>query len=171
MTQCFQILGLDKPRVRGKTQDEIDQALADWKDDVLKKAWRKRAGETHPDRNPTDEAAQQFKDVQDAYEQVRKDLKAGRLKKPVTGCPSGHPRLPATAKYCHECGHCYVTPALEQRLRNVGLTPSTIAALRADGTYQRLEAMSPASPALQDEIKILFHRQRLGLFGKYSGWG
>lgn len=171
MTQCFQILALDKPRLRGKTQAEIDQALVDWKEDALKKAWRAKVREVHPDHNKAEDAEQQFKDVQDAYEQIREDLKAGRLRKPVTACPAGHQRIPEGAKYCHECGYCYVMPALEQRLRNVGLTPVTIAALKADGTYRRLEAMSPNSRALQDEIKILFHRQRLGLFGKYSGWG
>lgn len=48
----YQILGVD----RNATEQEI------------KKAYRKKARELHPDHNPSEEAAEQFKSVTHAYE-------------------------------------------------------------------------------------------------------
>lgn len=168
MTQCFKLLALERPRITGTTQAQVDERLAAWKAGALKTAYRKKAREAHPDVNSASDADQQFKNVQAAYEQVLEDLKVNLPRKEVQ-CPAGHARIPLTAKFCHECGHQYGVELLEQHLLRRGLTKTTIAKLKQDGTYARLQKLR--QPQRATEIDVLFHRQRLGLFGPYSGWG
>lgn len=164
MRQCFVILGIEAPKIKGKTQADVDAALV----------WRVRVREVHPDHGGDSDS---FKDVQDAYVQVVEDLKI-RLRKPKadpppstdTHCPSGHQRIPPTAKFCHECGHSYNRDGLELRLLNRGLTRHTLDILKADGTLARLRTLQPFSQDLETEIELLFHRQRLGLIGPHAKW-
>lgn len=177
MRQCFVIIGIESPKIKGKTQAEVDAALLEWKEGELKRVWRARVRECHPDHGGD---ATVFNDVQEAYDQISKDLKI-RLRKPKkpapdpptstdSHCPSGHQRFPPNAKFCHECGHSYNRDGLELRLLNRGLTRHTMDILKADGTLARLRTLPPFSKDLENEIEILFHRQRLGLIGPNARW-
>jgi len=183
-SQCFEILGLDRPKISGKSQGEVNQKLAEWKDTELKSAYRAKAKETHPDISAAsdEEAEQAFKDVRDAYDQLRVDLKIHlRPPKPkertpeddpATKCPGcGSDRIPAKAKFCHECGHPYGMDALEHRLLQRGITAQTLWFIKTNGDYARMKAMSPLSDTLKTEIELLWQRQRLGLIGTHSPWG
>jgi len=165
------VLGVEPPQIKGSTQIAVDEALATWKASILKAAFRKRAQEIHPDKNPNDpSAAEQFQLAQEAYAHIRDNLKVQLPPPPATHCPEKHPRIPPKAKFCHECGYHYGVGGLERQLRQAGLTAQTIQRLRADGTYDRLKQLDPCSPTLGVEITLLQHRQRLGLLGRYSGW-
>lgn len=168
--ECLTILGAVRPKLSGKSQAEVDAKLEEWKSGPLRDAYKAAVHRTHPDKNPdVPDAAAQFAAVVEAYEQLQ-TLKVN-LKKPEKSCPSGHERLPATAKYCHECGYCYEEDALTSLLKSNGITERTISLLRDNGEFDRLKGMSPFSEALHTEIALLKQRQRLGLFGRYSGWG
>lgn len=168
-TECLSLLGLEKPKLSGKTQDEVDTKLATWKADVLKPAYKSKAHEVHPDKNPDDkEAGAKFLAVKEAFEQLQ-DLTV-TLKRPENKCPDGHERVPATAKYCHECGFAYVEDALVQRLRAAGIHDTIITDMRHTGKLTELRKLHPLSRELETEILMIQQRQRLGLFGRYSGW-
>ena len=78
--------------------------------------------------------------------------------------------MPEQAKFCHDCGTSYLMDALERRLRGQGVTDRTIQQIKFNGTYDRLNLLPPVSPELQQEIELLLQRQRLGLYGQFSGW-
>lgn len=165
ISQCFEILGLSKPKIKGADQLEVDTRLQEWKDSVLKSHFRKKAQEVHPDKNPEDpEAGQKFKDLKDAYEQVKEDLKI-RLNKPNNICPGCSTlRTPKEASYCWHCGYCYNIDPIESRLRSAGLTQETINACRWDGTLERLKLLPPYSHELDLQIQILRLRQKPNIF-------
>lgn len=181
--QCFEILCLDRPKISGKTQQEVNRKLLIWKDTVLKSAYRAKAKETHPDHQAdgdTAAAEERFKDVRDAYDQLRVDLKI-QLRKPKPPPPETHseateclkcgkPRTPEGANYCYDCGNAYNVEGLEARLLARGISAQTVAHAKMDGTYDRMKKMGAFSDELHQEIELLFHRERLGLVGRYSGW-
>ena len=167
---------MDKPKIKGKTQDEVDDFLDTWKSGPVKKAYRSQCRLTHPDRCG-DESEQAFKDVQDAYDQIVEDLKVKLKRKPTppptnnaTACPNGHARIPEAAKFCHECGHDYLMHPLEKRLRRRGITQTTLDHIKTDGTFNRLLSIDPFSKALENEVELLFQRQRLGLISPHAKW-
>jgi len=167
------LLGVSRPEIKGKTQAEVDEKLQAWKEESLRPAYKAKLHETHPDKHPNDPmASTKFQMVKAAYEKL-KVLKINAPRKPrppVTHCPHGHDRIPTTAKYCHECGYCFSMDALEQRLRRRGILPASVAQIRAEGTYDKLLGMNPMDAQLDQEIEVLWQRQRLGLFGRHSGW-
>jgi hypothetical protein len=168
-SECLTLLGLEKPKLAGKTQDEVDTKLTAWKADILKPAFKAKAHEVHPDKNPDDsEAGAKFLAVKEAFEQLQNLTVT--LKRPENKCPSGHPREPVTAKFCHECGYSYVEDALVHRLRAAGIHDTIITEMQNTGKLAELRKMDPFSPELSTEILMLQQRQRLGLFGRYSGW-
>ena len=162
------ILGITVPRFSGKTQEDVEVQLSAWKDGPLKKAWRAAAGLYHPDKNQADpDAESKFKEAQEAHEFML-SLRV-RLRVPVKSCPRGHTRTPATAKFCHECGYAYDGDSLVETLRRAGILDRNITVLRESGELERIRAEGPE--ALPAQVKVLQQRQRLGLFGKHSGWG
>lgn len=181
MKEAFRQLDLAIPKIKGADQAEVNRKLAEWKNTVLKSAYRTKVKEVHPDQNSEDpEADAKFKDVREAFEQIRDDLKIN-LKRPpppkplpnvtATVCPAcATERIPENANFCYDCGTDYNMEALERRLRNRGLTDKTIKTIKVDGTYQRLSKLPPVGGTLNDEITLLVQRQRLGLYGDFSGW-
>ncbi|MDB4278226.1 DnaJ domain-containing protein [Deltaproteobacteria bacterium] len=181
MRQAFKHLDLDIPKLKGTTQAEVNKLLLVWKNTILKTAYRTKVKEVHPDQNAEDpDAAVKFKDVREAFEQIRDDLKIN-LKHPTppppepntkaTKCGScGKDRVPEKANFCYDCGTDYNMEALERRLRGLGLKDEAIKTIKRDGTYARLSLMPPLGKTLKDEINLLAMRQKLGLYGKYSGW-
>lgn len=167
--ECATLLGIDLPRFSGKSQEEVNAKLDAWKEGALREGYRAAVHRTHPDKNPDDpEAGAKFAEVVAAYEQLQ-DLRV-HLKRPEKSCPSGHERIPATAKYCHECGYAYMEDALVQLLRSNGITDRVISYLRSTGELDRIKAIPPFSEDLRSEIRLLQQRQRFGLFSPHSGW-
>ena len=168
-TECLALLGLEKPKFTGKTQDEVDSKLEAWKTDTLKSAFKLKAHEVHPDKNPDDPTAgARFLEVKEAFEQLQ-GLEVN-LKRPEKKCPLGHERAPAMAKFCHECGYSFFEDPLVHRLRKAGLHDTIITELQNSGKMAELRKLNPFSSELETEILLLRHRQRLGLFGPHSGW-
>lgn len=159
LNTCLALLDLAAPRITGKTQEEVDARLQEWKDGPLKTAYRAAAKRAHPDQNPGTAAAEEFQKVKAAYDFLC-DVR-GVLRVPVTACPKGHARVPEKANFCHECGHAYDDDPLTERLRKAGLTSASIAKLHQDGTMERLRALPPTSAALQQEILRQLQRQRV----------
>jgi len=168
--ECLTLLGLDKPRVVGKSQEEVDAKLIEWKQGALKKAYKQKSRETHPDLHPDDvDAGDKFKAVTEAYAQLE-DLKVN-LKMPINRCPTGHERVPSEAKFCHECGHCFIEDPLVARLKHGGVVDSSITYLKESGELKTMQAMNPWSSELHNRIQLVLQRQRLGLLGRHSPWG
>jgi len=157
--KAFEVLQVERPRLTGKTQADVDGLLAEWKQAELKQTYRKRCRETHPDTGGTEA---DFKNVQAAYE-VLLGLRV-RLRLPDDRCPSGHERIPPTAKYCHECGAYYGGDPLIDRLVRSSLTPMTIEYLRRTGRLAAMRAKSPLDPTLVKDIELAQLGQRLGVF-------
>lgn len=144
-SDCLTILGLDKPRFSGKSQEEVDAKVAVWKAEVLKPAYHAKAHEVHPDKHGDDPVYhEKLRLVREAYQQLQK-LEV-RLKKPENRCPDGHERIPVGAKYCHECGYCYVEDPLVSRLKAAGILPHTIEHIRANGEFDRMKSLPAFSP-------------------------
>ncbi len=163
MADCLVILGVEKPKLSGKTQAEVDAKLDEWKAGPLKEAYKLQAHQTHPDKNPDDpEAGAKFTALVEAFEQLQKFRV--RLKKPEKVCPSGHERQPETAKYCHECGYCFEEEPVVAMLRGHGLTDQTISTLREGGGLDRIKGMSPFSTEFHNEIHRLKLRQQVERF-------
>jgi hypothetical protein len=161
------ILGVTVPHFSGKSQADVEAMLAEWKDGDLKKAWRAAAVAHHPDTNPGDAtAAARFKEATEAYEFLR-GLQV-RLREPTRTCPQGHARIPATAKFCHECGYGYDSDPLVEALRRAGIIERNITWLRQSGELDRIRAMG--AQALPAQIRLIQQRQRLGLVGQHTGW-
>lgn len=168
-SECLALLGLEKPKLSGKTQDEVDAKLTSWKADVLKPAYKAKAHEVHPDKHPDDpEAGAKFLAVKESFEQLQ-ELQV-TLKRPENKCPSGHRREPLTAKFCHECGYSFMEDALVSRLRAAGIHDTIITEMQNTGRLAELRKLNPMSRELETEILMIQQRQRLGLFGRYSGW-
>lgn len=169
--ECLDILGLDPPKLGGKTQDEVDVKLAAWKSTSLKAAYKAKAKEVHPDANP-DMTDAVFISVRESFEQLR-GLKVS-LKKPSvqtwTKCPTGHDRLPVDANYCYSCGFCFLEDALIARLKSQGLTETSVERMRDSGDLDRLRKMDPLSSELHSEISLMVYRQRHGLINRYSNF-
>jgi len=169
-SECLILLGLEKPKLSGKSQEEVNSKLEAWKADTLKPAYKNKVHETHPDKNPEDkEAGAKFLAVREAFEQLQ-SLQVV-LKRPDNKCPLGHDRQPLTAKFCHECGYCYEEDALVRRLRAAGIHDLLLSEIRNNGKLDELRKLNPLSRELENEILLLQQRQRLGLFGPLSGWG
>ena len=66
--EAMAFLGVQPPRVpKEAPQATLDELLEEWKATVLKKAYRKRARETHPDTGGDEE---EFKRVESAYREI-----------------------------------------------------------------------------------------------------
>lgn len=160
MDKCFKILDLEKPKIRGIDQLEVDTRLQEWKDSILKTAFRKKAAQVHPDKNPEFEgAALQFQEAKDAYEHIRKELKI-QLRKTHRACTvCKTPRTPKTANFCHHCGFCYVEDPFEAKLRELGVFQHVIDRCRQDGSLTTLKNLPPTSVAFAVQISVLKMRQ------------
>lgn len=172
----LRVLGLDMPKLSGKSQAEVDAKLTEWKEGTLKKAWHLAAQKHHPDRNVGDPtAADRFKEAQESYEHLltlQTRLKPPKEARPLnpSGCPAGHTRIPSTAKYCHECGYSYGTDPVVELLRKAGITERNIVILCTNGEMARLQKLRPGSAELDTQVRLLQQRQRLGLIGQHAGW-
>jgi hypothetical protein len=178
MREAFKVLGLEIPKIKGSDQAEVNRKLKVWKNTELKAAYRAKAKEEHPDTNGEDpDAGERFKAVRAAFEQIRDDLRINLRKPPpppppkseATSCPTcSTKRIPDDANFCYNCGAPYNMDALERRLLDRGITKATVEWAKRGGLYTQMQALPPMSPQLRDEIELLFHKQRLGLIGKYS---
>jgi len=111
--QALEFLDIDLPKIKQEmTQKDVDQLVADWKDNELKTRYRERVREEHPDRHDnSEESNQKAMDLRIAYDKVRHHLK---MRKPppkpseVTRCSRCRAiRIPKNAIHCHECGSLY----------------------------------------------------------------
>lgn len=63
--EACRLLGVEVPRVVGMSRPEQERVLQEWKDGPLKKAWKKRSRECHPDQPGGSDKA--FADLSNAY--------------------------------------------------------------------------------------------------------
>lgn len=159
--EALRWLELSPPKIKGSTQSEVDEKLAEWKRDDLKQQYRKMLHKHHPDHNPGDEDAnQRVQVVRKAYEKLLK-LKVN-LKKPVTACPCCHvKREPADANYCHKCGRRYQHDTFDLILMDCGMGAGHIDLLRQKETYQNLRDTSPLDPHFRQMVKMATFRTAL----------
>ena len=139
------LLGIEVPRITGKSQVDVEAQLAAWKEGPLKKAWRVKALQCHPDTSILDEGAEaRFRAVVEAYAFLR--------------------QLRVRLRRATQEG---VDP-LVASLMKAGILERNIRALRESGELERLRAEGPT--ALPEQVRLLQQRQRLGLFGQHAGW-
>ena len=167
-TEASAILEIPMPTVSGKTQEEVEARLQEWKSGALKQAWRAASLRYHPDRNADPSAAALFTRAGEAYA-VLIALRI-QLRRPQRLCPAGHPRTPLTANFCHECGFAFGADPLIRALRRGGLTATNIALILNSPDAEKLRANLEKPVDFQIQLRILQQRQRLGLFGQHSGW-
>lgn len=136
------ILGVTRPRFTAKSQEDADKKIEAWKQGALKQAWRRAIKHMHPDRGGS---GAEFKAAKAAYDQLR-SLRANFLP----------PRTPEQT-------------VIERLLRD-GVVEKMISSMRDSGELAMLVDMELTSDAFTERIHILLQRQRLGLFGPYSGW-
>lgn len=136
------ILGLTLPRFRAKSQEDADKKIEGWKQGALKQAWREIAKRNHPDTGGSDAT---FARSKAAYDHLQ-SLRANFLP----------PQTPEQA--------------VVRCLLQAGIVEKMISTMRESGELTIVVEMGMASDAFTERVHILLQRQRLGLFGPYSGW-
>jgi len=111
--EALDILGIKPPKVtKSMSQADIDLRVQEWKESELTEHYKKARKEAHPDRHGgTEESTQRFKDLHNAYEEVKAHLQLRKPKVPpakVTECRDcGMTRVPNDAIHCWNCGRRY----------------------------------------------------------------
>ena len=136
------ILELTLPRFRARSQEDADKKIEAWKQGALKQAWRRVVQQRHPDKGGSDAEFAQAKSAYDHLQSLRANF------------------LPPQTRE---------QEVVEYLLRG-GVVEKMISSMRDSGELAILTGMDMTSNAFTERYHILLQRQRLGLFGPYSGW-
>jgi len=130
--EALRWLELDAPKIKGATQREVGNKLAEWKHEEMRTAYKRMLHKHHPDHNPGDvDSNQRVQMVRTAYEKL-KGLKIN-LKKPVTSCPC-----------CHiKCGRRFQHDTFDLMLLDIGIAETSLDGLRQRETYKRPSVARP----------------------------